>query len=300
MKSLLVLIIFVNSLLAYNYNLTPKRVNATTFCFFGAPEAMDTHNNGNMVNSCYVDMGSSYLVIDSGPTYIYAKDAYTAMKKIADKPISYVVNTHSHDDHWLGNSYFSELGVKIIGSKEFKNEVPLEMTRMQRRILKEAYVGTKQIFPKLYVNHEKTLVLDGKKVLLKDVNKKAHSKSDLFVYIPAYNTIFAGDLVFNQRIPSIRDGNPNNWIEALDEIRAINAQYVIGGHGDLIDKHSIDATYRYLSELVKQVSECLDYGDDITDCLNKVVMSDFKNFKMYDSLHRQNVEVAYRILEWEQ
>jgi len=300
LKLLLLNVLFFHFLLGYDYTLKPEKVNATTYCFFGLAEAMDEHNNGNMVNSCYVNMGSSYLVIDSGPTYLFAQQAYTKMKEIKALPISFVINTHTHDDHWLGNAYYKELGIEIIGSKEFKNEPKVQQTRMQKRVSKEAYEGTTQVFPNEFVDSEKTLELDGKKVYIKSVNKKAHSKSDLFIYIPQYSTVFAGDLVFNERIPSLRDGNIKNWIEALETIKSMDIQYIIGGHGKLVDKHSVDATYKYLTELLENVSLVLEEGADITDTLDSVKMEDFKDFKMYDTLHRQNVETAYRMLEWEQ
>lgn len=300
MKLLLLSALLFHSLLSFDYALEPKKVDATTYCFFGLPEAMDQHNNGNMVNSCFVKSGKHYLVIDSGPTYQFAQQAYAKMRTIEDLPIAYVINTHTHDDHWLGNSYYNEMGIDIVASKEFANEVKVEKTRMQMRISPEAYQGTTQVFANIFVDKRKTLEIDGKKIEIESVNKKAHSNSDLFIYIPEYETLFAGDLVFNERIPSIRDGNLKNWIEALDKIKAMKLKYIIGGHGDLVDIHSVDATYKYLSQLRQEVSNALEEGEELSDTVNSVTMDEFKNFKMYDGLHRQNVEIAYRMLEWEQ
>lgn len=299
MRILLTLILAAMPILAFEYDLTPSKVNTGVYCFFGKPEVMDTHNNGNMSNSCFLNMGSSYLIIDSGPTYFYAKQAYEKMKKINNLPISYVVNTHVHDDHWLGNSYYEELGVKIIGSKEFLNETKVEFTRMQKKITPEAYKKTRQVFPSIFVNGEKVLNLDGKKVYIKSVNKKAHTKSDLLIHIPDKKIIFVGDLVFNERLPSIRDGNLKIWLENLDEIRAMDVDYIVGGHGEIVDRTSIDMTYNYLKILKERVSALLENGENIADVVNMVEMKEFKDIKFYDSMHRQNVEIAYRMLEWE-
>jgi glyoxylase-like metal-dependent hydrolase (beta-lactamase superfamily II) len=228
LKSLLLSIVLFHSLLSFDYKLHPVVVGEQTHCFFGFSEVMDEHNNGNMSNSCFVNMGTGYLVIDSGPTYQYAKQAYEAMKKIKNLPVFYVINTHIHDDHWLGNSYYATMGAKIIGSSAFKNETPVEMTRMQRRISSEAYEKTTQIFPNIFVDKEKVLDFNGEKVYIKRVNKKAHTDSDLFVYIPNKKIVFAGDLIFNDRLPSIRDGNIQVWVEALDEIRSLDAKYIVG------------------------------------------------------------------------
>jgi cyclase len=298
LKSLLICVVFIHSLLAFDYNLKPEKVSAETHCFFGLPEVMDEHNNGNMVNSCFFNMGTSYLVIDSGPTYSYAFQAYEKMKKINNLPISYVINTHVHDDHWLGNAYYEELGVKIIGSNEFSNETKVEMTRMQKRISPDAYVKTRQVFPTIFVNDENVLNIDEKKVYIKSVNKKAHTNSDLLIHIPDGKIVFVGDLVFNDRLPSIRDGNLNGWIDSLDEVRTMDVDYIVGGHGEIVDRTSIDMTYNYLKMLRDRVSMLIEDGVNIADAVNMLKMQEFKDVNFYDSMHRQNVEIAYRMMEW--
>ena len=285
MRSLLVLIIFCHSLLAFNYDLNPKKVDATTYCFFGLPEGIDEHNNGNMVNSCYVDVGDSYLVVDSGPTYQYAQQAYAQMKKIKDVPVSYVINTHVHDDHWLGNGFYQEIGAKIIGSSQFKNESLLETTRMQIRVSKEAYAKT-------------LLTIGNQKVQIIHVNKKAHSSGDLLVYIPSTKVLFAGDLVFNERLPSLRDGDINNWIKELDYIRSLHPVHIIGGHGDRVDFNAVDFTYGYLITLKKEVKKAIANDVSIEDAVEAITMPAYKNAKMYDTLQKQNIETAYRTMEW--
>lgn len=301
MRLLVVLnLFFIPLLLAFEYKIQPQKVSSDIYCFFGAPQAITKENNGNMVNSCFVDMGDSYLVIDSGPTYNYAQEAYSIMKTIKNLPIAYVINTHAHDDHWLGNSYYKKLGIDIIGSEQFAHEVKLESTRMQRNISKEAYENTTQEFPNIFVKDKQVFTINKQKVIFNRVHDKAHSSSDLLVYIPSKSALFAGDLVFNDRLLSLRDGNINRWIEELSKMKEGNYTYIIGGHGSLVNKHSIDVTYNYLVTLKEELLEALDEGIEIDDAVNTIVMEEYKNIPMYDVLHRQNVETAYRTLEWEQ
>jgi len=299
LKSLLILTVFIHSLFAFDYSLEPKKVSETTHCFFGLSEVMDERNNGNMSNSCFVNIGTSYLVIDSGPTYAYAQQAYAKMKEIKNLPISYVINTHVHDDHWLGNAYYAEIGVKIIGSHAFKNEPKVEKTRMQQRITPEAYAKTTQVFPSIFVENEMVLEIDGEKVKLISVNKKAHTHSDLLVYIPNEKMVFVGDLVFNDRLPSIRDGSLKGWLEALDDVRLMDVDYIIGGHGKIVDRTSVDMTYNYIKTMKEKVAAFIEEGEEIADVVNMLTMDEYKDVNFYDSMHRQNVEIAYRMLEWE-
>ena len=273
-------------------------MGANTHCFFGHSEVMDKHNNGNISNTCFVNMGDAYLVIDSGSTYAYASQAHAKIKAIKDLPIAYVINTHIHDDHWLGNGYFKEQGAKIVGATGFQTLPIEEKTRMQKRISPEAYKGTQQVHPELYVSEQKVLDFSGKKVQITHVNHKAHTASDLYVYIPSKKIAFVGDIVFNDRIPSIRDGSLQGWIDTLDELRELDANYIVGGHGDLTDTTALDMTYNYLTQLQKEVAEHLQNGVEIAEIVNIVTMPDFKDVNLYDVMHRQNVEIAYRMLEW--
>ena len=298
MRLLLVCIIFFHSLHAFDYKLKPVKVNATTYCFFGLPEGIDEHNNGNMVNSCFVDMGNSYLVVDSGPTYQYARQAYAKIKEIKDLPISYVINTHVHDDHWLGNGYYKELGINIIGSVKFQDETKADVTRMQRKVTKEAYEKTTQVFPNLFVDKEKIFSVNGKKVIITGVNKKAHTSSDLLVYIPDISTLFVGDIIFNNRLPSLRDGNILEWIKELEQIKAMKVKYIIGGHGSNTDTTSFDFTYNYLVELRDKIAKALADGKDIEDAISDIKMPLYEHVHMYDTLQKQNIETAYRTMEW--
>jgi cyclase len=300
MRSFIVSVLFFHSLLAFDYKLEPVKVNATTYCFFGLPEAITEHNNGNMVNSCYVDMGNSYLVVDSGPTYQFAAQSYEQMKKIKNIPISYLVNTHVHDDHWLGNGFYKELSVNIIGSTKFQDETKSEITRMQRNISKEAYTKTTQEFPTIFVDKEKRLEIDGKTILITSVNKKAHTASDLLVYIPESSTLFVGDIVFNQRIPSLRDGNINEWISELEEIKAMNTHYVIGGHGTNTDAHCPDFTLSYLKELRAKVQKAMEEGKDIEEAITTITMPQYEHFPMFETMQKQNIDTAFRTMEWSQ
>lgn len=298
MKSLILIIFFIYSAFSYEYTVKPNAITDDIYCFFGAPEVMNKHNNGNISNSCYVDLGSSYLVIDTGPSYKYARDTYNAMQRIKKQKVSHVIITHIHDDHWLGNGFYKEIGTTIIGPEIFANTPKVKTTRMQRRISKEAYEGTTQVYPSEFVMGRKNMTINNTQIELKTYDYKNHSVNDLIVYIPSKNVVFAGDLVFNDRILSLRDGNINNWIETLNEIDSRNIKYVVGGHGELHTKESTKTTLSYLKDMKKVIQDSIDEGLDISETLDACDLPKYKNINFYDTMHRANVEKAYRTLEW--
>lgn len=301
MRTVLASLALVSIMNAYELPLTPKRITPEVVCFFGEPEAMNTSNNGNMVNTCYLDTLKSYVVIDSGSSYAYAESAYKAVQKIKSLPVSLVINTHVHDDHWLGNGFFTAKGVKVLGSDDFKHNADTHVpTRMQTHISPEAYAKTVPTLPNEIVVTDQNISIGDETIELHFMKHRAHSDKDLAVFVPKLKVLFAGDLVFNDRVPSLKGGDINGWISALDTLKQLGATTIIGGHGYRTDKEAMSMTYEYLTQMRNEVRLAIDSGKGIDETTKTVVMEPFKSLRMYETLHRSNVEAAYRMLEWEE
>jgi glyoxylase-like metal-dependent hydrolase (beta-lactamase superfamily II) len=297
---MLPLLISLSTLSGFEFDLKPQRITPEVTCFFGEPEAMNKSNNGNMVNTCYIDTKKSYVVIDSGSSYLYADAAYKAMQKIKPQPVELVINTHVHDDHWLGNGYFVKKGIIVLGSDDFAINASIESpTRMQTNISPQAYALTVPTRPTELIHSDKTLKIGDQELQLHIMKKKAHSDKDMVIFLPKSKTLFAGDLVFNDRVPFLVGGDINGWIDALDELKKLKATTIIGGHGLRTDKKSAEMTYNYLTDMRSQVRAAIADGIGIDEAMAKVTMSHYKSLKMYETLHRGNVEASYRMLEWE-
>jgi cyclase len=301
MRFILPLFTFVMTLSAYDFALSPKKVSSDVTCFFGEPDVMNTTNNGNMVNTCYLDTAKSYVVIDSGSSYAYAASAYKEMQRIKPLPVALVINTHVHDDHWLGNGFFTVKGVKVLGSDDFAHGVEIgSPTRIQTHISPEAYALTVPTLPSEMIGSDKNLTIGNQTIELHIMKHKAHSNKDMVVFLPKSKVLFAGDLVFNDRLPSLIGGDINGWIAALDELKRYGATTIIGGHGVRTDKEAMTMTYDYLTQMRTEIRNAIDAGQTIDETTERVTMPSFKSLRMYDTLHRSNVESTFRVLEWEQ
>ncbi|RUM74230.1 MAG: MBL fold metallo-hydrolase, partial [Sulfurovum sp.] len=79
MKSLGMLCLLTVYGMSFKYYLEPYTVTEGVDCFFGLYGDATENNGGRVVNTCYVESSEGYVVIDSGPTYQYAQQAYDAM-----------------------------------------------------------------------------------------------------------------------------------------------------------------------------------------------------------------------------
>ena len=298
MKS--VVLVFLSTLFvrAFEYHLIPKKVAEDTYCFFGKLENISKENGGNMVNTCFVRTKEGFVVIDSGPTYDYASQAYEKMQQIAKLPVKYVIATHDHDDHWLGNSFFKSKGALLIGPRTYEQNIVAGMeTRMQRVLGKELYGKTSIVKLDTIVDDKLTLEVGEKVFMISQPVKAAHTKGDLIVFLKGEKVMFAGDLVFSGRITSLRDGSLVGSLEALDKIDAYDAQVIVGGHGYTTDVIVTKHFRSYLQEMKKEVQDALDEDVGMEDITKKVTMPQYKSMKLYDVLHARNVLDAYKELE---
>jgi glyoxylase-like metal-dependent hydrolase (beta-lactamase superfamily II) len=108
LKKIVILSLSTVCTFAFNYDLKPQKVSEDVWCFFGKLEPPTKENAGFMSNSCYIKTTDSYVLIESGASYGFAKQAYEAMQKIQKLPVNNIIITHVHDDHWLGNNFYKE------------------------------------------------------------------------------------------------------------------------------------------------------------------------------------------------
>lgn len=301
-KKILVLILLTStlSLLAFEYNLKPTKVNANTWCFLGAVAVPSEKNGGFMSNSCFIKTKSSYVVVDSGGTYEFAKQSYAAMSKIEKLPVNIVIATHEHDDHWLGNSYYKEkFKAKLLGPSSINaNYHKGDKTRLMRMLPSFITKGTKIIPIDEEIEEETTLIEGGVKIMIIPFGFKAHSSKDIFVFLPKSKIIFSGDTVMNQRITSNRDGSLIGQIKAHEKMDSKDWINLVPGHGHDTSKTAMDESRLYFKLLKERVMKAVE--DDIgADTVSSVVtLSEFEDKVMYGVWNKRNVFEAYNELEF--
>jgi len=298
LKIIFIILLTLSFTYGFEYNLKPKKVTEGVYCFFGKLENINKQNAGNMVNSCFVQTKVGFVVIDSGPTFSYASQAYEQMQNIAKLPVKYVINTHDHDDHWLGNSFYKSKGALLIGPRTYDQNIVAGMTTRMQSVLGETlYAKTQIVKLDTIVDDNLTLSLGKEKFEIKQLVDTAHTKGDLVVFLPSQKSLFVGDLVFNGRLTSLRDGSLMGSLNALDKIDAYQAKYVIGGHGYDTDTNATKQFKSYLLEIKREVQKALDDDIGMESITKKVMMPTYKEMKLYDVLHARNVLDAYKELE---
>jgi len=298
-KKLGLIILFSISAFAMNYNLKPKKISPSVYMFVGHNEIVTKQNGGNIANTYWVNTKKHWVVIDSGASYAYATQAHKAMKKIANLPIKLVIDTHMHDDHWMGNSYYKEKNIPIYACKlqadTFKEG---DSTRILHTLNKADTKGTKVVKIDHVISDNTTLDVDGYKFEIVVLKKPAHTKQDMFVYMPNEKVLFSGDLLFSERLTSIRDGSIEGSLKSLDILSKYDVKVWANGHGKYTDLTAFNHMKSYLTDLKTNALKAIEDEMELDDFVNNTDMSKYKDMKLFDRLNKANLDNAFREYEF--
>lgn len=286
-----------------------KPTNTTTeiapgiFVHGGTHSLANPENGGDICNCGFVVGQSAVAVIDTGGSAKIGTALKSAISKQTQVPIRYVINTHMHPDHVLGNAAFEADGVafaahhKMLRSLAERTETYLEAAK--EHLGDEAFMGTRVVLPSLLVENSKTIDLGGRQLTL-TAHPTAHTNNDLTIRDSTTDTLFLGDLLFAEHIPTI-DGSLRGWLKLLDALMAEKAARIVPGHGPASMEWPGAATdlKRYLDVLAKDVRACIAAGKTMTEAIETAGQSERGKWQVFNEHHARNVSASFAELEWE-
>lgn len=227
------------------------RINDRVHVLLGPIQHANRHNQGYMINATVIVGDAGVILVDSGGTDEVGRHIATAVRRITDKPVTHVINTHHHGDHHLGNVAFR--GATIISSEQCRTlvlEPGSEWLAIMENDVGRKLPGTKPVaadvtYPEL-TRTEATI--HGVRLVFW-VPRGSHTAGDLLVVLPDDGTLIAGDVLVHGVVPTLQDGFLKNWIGTLDEILALPVARFVPGHGEPMTRRDVvelrDAMQRF-------------------------------------------------------
>ncbi len=290
------------SVAAASAEFTLTEVARGVFVHPGEQVGLDAAGHDDIANIGFVVGSSCVAVIDTGGSITIGKKLRDEVRKRTQIPICYVINTHVHVDHVLGNAAFKIDRPHFVGSAA----LPSALARSRDFFLSHyaADLGVQAsasdiIAPDETVAETREIDLGSRKLGL-HAWPKAHTDCDLTVYDEQTHTLWAGDLLFVERVPAL-DGSVKGWLAALDRLATMHPQHVIPGHGSVgSDIETMIAPERgYLQNLEDGVRAAIAHGQSLEEATNHVGTGEKSRWLLFDTAHPRNVSRAYQELEWE-
>jgi glyoxylase-like metal-dependent hydrolase (beta-lactamase superfamily II) len=180
----------------------------------------DLHPSGLYnTNDLIVITEDGVLVADGQRDEAATSKMISGIGALTKQPIRYVVICSEHGDHTGGNKAFPPTATFI--------KYPLTDRIMRLKM------GATEIH-----------------VLF---NGRAHTGTDLQVYLPKERILFASEAFSNRIFPNMRAAVPSEWVRTVKELRKVKAETVIPGHGAVDDPGKLAAEMAAFERSLEQV-----------------------------------------------
>jgi len=263
---------------------------------------------GTGSNNVVIVNDQDVLLVDDGTTPATARALLKDLKLITNKPVRTVVNTHFHYDHTDGNSVFGPeveiiaheylrnaiLNFDVLHREPFltaQNTVPGQIESLRKQVadekdptkkaalekqlkdaetLREQFKEVKPTPPNVTYSSKMALHKGSREIQLLFLGR-GHTGGDTFVYLPQEKIICTGDEEEGARVAYMGDAFFDEWIKTLDELKKLDFNLALGGHGvPFRDKAIITAFQSYLTDIVAQVSNLRKQGVSADDAAKRV------------------------------
>jgi glyoxylase-like metal-dependent hydrolase (beta-lactamase superfamily II) len=280
-----------------------EKVTEDVYAIVGPLGNRTADNLGNNATFGFVVTTEGVVLIDSGGTYLGAQKIDLLIKKVTDKPVVTVINTGGQDHRWLGNGYFKKQGAKIIASevavRDQKARTQDQFILLGNLVGDEGIRGTDAVYADKTFKQQFEFWLGG---ILFEIHHpgQAHTPGDSFIWLPQKKVMFAGDIVYVERMLGVGiQSNSKSWVSVFQTMAAYRPKHLIPGHGQPTNlSRAKKDTYDYLVFLRNSISDFMENGGDIseTGSLNQSKFNYLLNFEL---IAGRNAQQVFTEMEWE-
>jgi glyoxylase-like metal-dependent hydrolase (beta-lactamase superfamily II) len=139
--------------------------------------------------------------------------------------------------------------------------------------------------------------LGGKRIELIYTGRN-HSDNSLVVLLPQDRLLFAVDFIPVETVAyrALPDGYPDEWIDSLKQVEALEFETLVPGHGKIGKKGHVQQFRVYLQDLRAAVLEQVQKGVGIEEAKRNVQLPKYEQWQRYAEWFPENVEAMYRYL----
>jgi cyclase len=219
-------------------------------------------------------MDTGVLVVDTKLAG-YGNDILQKIRKVTDKPVTTIVNTHTHGDHTGSNEGFPT-SVEIVTHENTK----ANMAKM------DAFKSDKAKFLPKRTFADKLTLFSGKNRVELYYFGAGHTNGDTWIFYPELRVLQTGDMFPWRDAPLFDRANGGSGIEfprtigkALAAIKNVDA--VIPGHSPVTTLKDLQEYQRYNADLVAATEAAMKAGKSTEQAAASINLTD--KYKGYQS-----------------
>ena len=242
-----------------------QKIAAHTYVIHGPIGLPTPANQGFMNNPVFTITEKGVVVIDPGSSLYSGDMVLRQIRKLTDKPVTHVLSTHVHGDHWLGNHALNKAFPKAVMMghpamiQQAKAGAAENWIKNMSALTNGATDGTKAVIPDKAVDEAFSFEAGGMHFRIL-APKLAHSGTDIMIHIVEDSVLILGDNVTYKRIGRMDDGTFRGNIGACEAAIKLGAKVYVPGHGPTGDVGLVKKYHQYLSIVYESVKQLVDEG----------------------------------------
>jgi glyoxylase-like metal-dependent hydrolase (beta-lactamase superfamily II) len=277
------------------------------YVIHGPVDYPNPENQGFMNNPAFLVTDAGVIVVDPGSSVQTGEMVLRQIRKVTDKPLLAVLNTHVHGDHWLGNQAMLALDpqVPIYAHPKMLEQVAQGAgEEWVQRMLSATQGATEGTIPR-----GPTQALEGGEILTlggltfrTHYYPHVHTTTDLMLEIPELGVLFLGDNACNRRIVRMDDGSFGGSLAALDGVKgAVTARILVPGHGRTGGWEIVEDYRAYLAGVYEGVAELFEAGVSDFDMKAPIAerLARFRDWPGFEEELGKHISLAYLEVEAE-
>ena len=271
---------------------TVKQVASDVYFFFDF--------NGS--NAVFLVTDDGVLLIDTRTHPREGRDLLERIRKVTDKPVKWVINSHFHGDHHMGNSVFKDLGATFVAQEEtariMQRVQPKEMARRVEGFRSRGYdpADVKLVLPDVTFDSKMTIRLGGREVRLFYLGP-GQQAGDTFVQFPHARLLFTPGAFAKHSMPNMLfTPSVDNWIKLLDQVAVMDVDTILPAHGDIATRADVKELAAMLADEYATVKDAVNRGVSLDQATTTLTFPQYKDWRNYARLQGE-IKALYELIQ---
>jgi cyclase len=189
------------------------------------------------------------------------------LRRLTDKPLRFVVNTHCHSDHTSANEAYEDTALIVAHPK------------VRKRLSTGTVVCPKAALPDITIDGELSIYFNGEEIRILSL-PAGHTDSDLIVFFTKSNVAHVGDL-FYQPVPFPDRSNGGRLLGLIDALAYAIQQLpadatVIPAHGPRVSMADLLRSHELLSAIAAFVEQGVRDGKTLEQLRGPDALADLR------------------------
>jgi glyoxylase-like metal-dependent hydrolase (beta-lactamase superfamily II) len=253
-------------------------------------------------NAVVLATDEGVLVIDTRQHPRDGQDLIDRIRKITDKPIKWVINSHFHGDHHLGDPPFKALGATFVAQRDtaalMQKTWPKEIARRQAFFKQHDFDPgeTRLVMPDVTFDSQMTIRLGGREAVLMYFGP-GQQAGDTFVLFPHARTLFTPGAFAKHSMPNMNfTPSVDNWIALLKKVAAMDVDRILPAHGDVASRADVPELAAMLADQYATVKAAIDQGIDVDEAVKTLTLDQYKDWRNY-ARREQEIRALYELIK---